>query len=153
MQQRIDYQSVDPKGYQLLGRLHQHVQSSGLEPPMMELVKIRASQINGCAYCVDLHARDAAEAGETLQRLHGIAVWREAPFYTDRERAALDWTEAVTLIAVDHVPDEVFERVRGVFTDEELTSLTLAIVTINSFNRLAVAFRKAVPVDENKEDS
>ena len=105
------------------------------------LIEIRASQINGCAYCLDMHTQDARAEGESEQRLYLLPAWREAPFYSDRERAALEWTEAVTLVAVDHVPDEVFERVRPHFTDEELANLTLAINAINSWNRLNVAFR------------
>jgi len=145
METRIDYQRIDPKGYQLLGQLHQHVQQSGLEAQLLELVKLRASQINGCAFCVDLHTREAAEAGECQQRLHGITVWRECPFFNERERAALSWTEAVTLIAVDHAPDEVYNEVSEVFSEAELTSLTFAVITINAFNRLAVGLRKPVP--------
>lgn len=111
---------------------------------MRELVKTRASQINGCAYCIDMHTKDARAAGETEQRLYALDAWRETPFYTDRERAALEWTEAVTLIAEDHAPDDLFQRVRQHFSEEELVNLTLAIVAINGWNRLAIAFR-AVP--------
>jgi AhpD family alkylhydroperoxidase len=118
--------------------------SSKLEPSLLELVKMRASQINGCAYCLDMHSKDARAAGETEQRLYTLNAWRETPFFTDRERAALAWAEAVTLVADSHVPDAVFEEARQHFSDEELANLTLAIVTINGWNRLSVAFR-AVP--------
>jgi AhpD family alkylhydroperoxidase len=114
---------------------------SGLEPALLELVKTRASQINGCAFCLDMHTKDARAMGETEQRLYMLPAWRETDLYTDRERAALAWTEALTLIAEDRVPDEVFEEVRPHFSDDELAYLTLAIVAINGFNRFNVAFR------------
>ena len=118
--------------------------AAGLERSLLELVKIRASQINGCAYCLDMHTKDARALGETEQRIYTLSAWREAPFYTDRERAALDWTEAVTRVGETHVPDEVFERTRRHFPEDELVALTFAVVVINSWNRLAVSFR--VPV-------
>ena len=121
--------------------LQRHLDTSTLEPLLMELVKIRASQINGCAYCVDMHTLDARALGETEQRLYCLPVWREAPFYSDRERAALEWTEALTLLAETHVPDEVFEAVRPHFSDTELADLTLAVVLINGWNRFCVSFR------------
>ncbi len=114
------------------------------EPSLIELVKMRASQINGCAYCLDMHSKDARAAGETEQRLYALNAWRETPFFTDRERAALEWTEALTLVAEDHVPDEVYEEARKHFAEEELVNLSMAIVSINGWNRLAIAFR-AVP--------
>ena len=126
------------------GLEHYINQSSGLEPSLRELVKTRASQLNGCAYCIDMHTKDARAAGETEQRLYALDAWRETPFYTDRERAALEWTEAITLIAEDHAPDGVFMRVRQFFSEEEMVNLTLAIASINSWNRLMIAFR-AVP--------
>src|SRR5262249_37279975 len=118
--------------------------SSKLEPSLIELVKMRASQINGCAYCIDMHSKDARAEGESEQRLYALNAWRETPFFTDRERAALAWTESVTLVAQDHVPDAIFEEVRQRFSEEELVNLTMAVVTINGWNRLCVAFR-AVP--------
>jgi AhpD family alkylhydroperoxidase len=121
--------------------LERTVRESGLEPGLRELVKVRASQINGCAYCIDMHTMDARAEGETEQRLYALSAWQETPFFTDRERAALLWTEKVTLISADHVPDEVYEQVRPHFTDEELVNLTLAIVAINGWNRLAISFR------------
>ena len=125
--------------------LESHVrESSGLETSLLELVRMRASQINGCAYCLDMHSKDARAEGETEQRLYCLPAWRETPFYNDRERAALAWTEAITLVSESHVPDEVFEEARKHFSEEELTHLTLAIVTINGWNRFSIAFR-AVP--------
>ena len=113
----------------------------GLERPLFELVKIRASQINGCAYCIDMHTKDARLAGETEQRIYALNAWRETPFFTDRERAALEWTEAVTRVADTHVPDEIHARVAAQFEEAELVALTFAVIVINSWNRLAVSFR------------
>src|SRR5262249_50151105 len=113
-----------------------------LEKPLVELVRLRASQINGCAYCIDLHSADARKAGEDERRLATVSVWRETPFFSERERAALAWTEAVTLVSQDHVPDAVWEAVRPHFTDAELVDLTLLISTINAWNRFAISFRK-----------
>lgn len=117
------------------------VDESGLERSMLELVKLRASQINGCAYCIDMHTKDARARGETEQRLYALNAWHETPFYSDRERAALEWAEAITRVADTHVPDEVFERVRVHFDEAQLVALTFAAVVINSFNRLAISFR------------
>ena len=141
MEPRLHYGKVAPAVLAAMRGLEDVVRNSGLEPKLKELVKVRASQINGCAYCVDMHTLDARALGETEQRLYAVAVWEEAPFFTDRERAALLWTEKVTLISVDHVPDEVYEQVRAHFTEEELVKLTLAIVAINGWNRFAVSFR------------
>jgi len=113
----------------------------GLERSLFELIKIRASQINGCAFCLDMHTKDARLAGETEQRIYALNAWRETPFYNDRERAALEWTEAVTRLADTHVPDEVYDRVKAHFTEAELVTLTLGVVVINCWNRLAVSFR------------
>ena len=124
--------------------LQKEVESTGLDRKLLELMKIRASQINGCAYCIDMHTKDARAIGETEQRIYALDAWRETPFYSDRERAALDWTEAVTRIADTHVPDEVYERVREHFDESEIVALTFALVAINGWNRLAVSFR--VPV-------
>jgi AhpD family alkylhydroperoxidase len=115
-----------------------------IERPLFELVKIRASQINGCAYCIDMHTKDARLAGETEQRLYALNAWRETPFFTDRERAALEWTEAVTRVADTHVPDDVHARVAAQFTEAELVALTFAVVVINGWNRLAISFRPPV---------
>jgi AhpD family alkylhydroperoxidase len=121
--------------------LQKYVEECGLESSLLELVKTRASQINGCAFCIDMHTKDARANGETEQRLYALNAWRETPFYTDRERAALAWTEAVTLISEGHVPEDVFEQARAQFTDEELVNLTTAVVAINGWNRLSIAFR------------
>ncbi|HZI31037.1 MAG TPA: carboxymuconolactone decarboxylase family protein [Candidatus Binatia bacterium] len=141
MQQRLDYKKLAPDGYKAMAGLEQYARHSGLESSLLELVKTRASQINGCAFCLDMHTKDARAAGETEQRLYALSAWEETPFFTDRERAALAWTEAVTRVANTHVPDEVFQSVRKHFTEKELVDLTLAIVAINGWNRLAVAFR------------
>jgi AhpD family alkylhydroperoxidase len=117
---------------------------AGLERPLFELVKIRASQLNGCAYCIDMHTKDARQAGETEQRIYALSAWRETPFFSDRERAALEWTEALTLLAETHVPDEVYEHVSRHFNEAELVALTFAVVVINAWNRLAVSFRPPV---------
>jgi AhpD family alkylhydroperoxidase len=121
--------------------LEDYLAACGLEPPLLDLVRTRASQINGCAYCIDMHTKDARERGESEQRLYALGVWRETSFYTERERAALAWTEAVTLITNGHVPDAVYEEVRQHFTEEELVNLTLAVVAINGWNRFAISFR------------
>lgn len=144
MQSRLSYEKAAPGALRAMLSLEKYVQESGLERSLLELVKTRASQINGCAYCIDMHTKDARAAGETEQRLYALNAWRETPFYTDRERAALAWTEAVTLVHNGHVPDEVFQQAREQFTDNELVNLTTAVVAINGWNRLAIAFR-AVP--------
>lgn len=141
MQQRLSYSKVSPDGTDILQKLERYVKSSGLEADLLELVKLRASQINGCAYCIDMHTKDARTHGESEQRLYGVSAWHEAPFYSERERAALAWTEAVTLISKDHVPNEVYDEARKHFTEKELVDLTFAIIAINSWNRLAVTFR------------
>lgn len=144
MEQRMDYGQLAQGGVAALGKLEAYVRHSGLETSLLELVKMRASQLNGCAYCLDMHSKDARAAGETEQRLYVLPAWREAPFYTDRERAALEWTEAVTLVAQNHVSDELFARVRQQFSEQELADLTMAVVGINSWNRLAISFRTTV---------
>lgn len=121
--------------------LQREVNKSGLDRSLLELVKIRASQINGCAYCIDMHTKDARAAGEDEQRIYALDAWRETPFFTERERAALEWTEAVTRVSETHVPDDVYERVRRYFEEPELVALTGALVAINGWNRLAVSFR------------
>jgi AhpD family alkylhydroperoxidase len=117
---------------------------AAIERPLFELIKIRASQINGCAYCLDMHTKDARLAGETEQRIYALSAWRETPFFTDRERAALEWTEALTRVAEAHVPDDVFERVSRQFKEEEIVALTFAVAVINSWNRLAISLRPPV---------
>jgi AhpD family alkylhydroperoxidase len=142
MKSRVDWFNAAPATAQALLALQGVVNKSGLEPPLLELVKMRASQLNGCAYCLDMHSKDARAAGETEQRLYLLDAWREAAqLYSERERAALAWTEAVTRVADGHVPDAVFEQVRGLFSDAELVNLTLAITAINGWNRMNVAFR------------
>ena len=130
-----------PEGYENLLGLNALVKESGIEQSLLELVKMRASQINGCAYCLDMHSIDARGEGETEQRLYVLDAWRETSLYTERERAALAWTEAVTRVADTHVPDDVYEQVRGHFSEQELVALTLGVVAINGFNRLNIAFR------------
>jgi len=141
MSERINYAKVTPEGYRAMSGLERYVRGSGLEPSLLELVKLRASQINGCAYCIDMHWKDARARGESEQRLYGLMAWRESPYYTERERAALAWTEAVTLIAGSHVPDELYEEVRQYFNETELANLTFALVAINGWNRLAISLR------------
>ena len=118
--------------------------AKNVEPRLFELVKIRASQLNGCAYCIDMHTKDARAAGETEQRIYALSAWRETPFFTDRERAALEWTEAVTRVGDTHVPDEIYDRVSTIFDEAELVALTFGVIVINSWNRLAVPFRAPV---------
>src|SRR5262245_53348804 len=141
MEARIDLRHVDPGIFHAMLGLERQIRQGGLDERLLDLVRMRASQINGCAYCLDMHSKDARAAGETEQRLYGLEAWRETPYYSARERAALDWTEALTLVAETHVPDEVFERVKAQFSDEELLHLTLAVVAINGWNRLNIAAR------------
>jgi AhpD family alkylhydroperoxidase len=142
MDTRPSYWIAAPGVQKAMLQLSDYAHRSGLEESLLHLVDTRASQINGCAFCLDMHTKDARAAGESEQRLYLLPAWREArSFYSEREQAALEWTEAVTLVAEDHVPDEVYERVHPHFTDEELVKLTLAIAAINSWNRLNVAFR------------
>lgn len=141
MQPRLEIQKVAPEAYRAMNALGIYVRNSGLEPGLVELVKVRASQINGCSFCIDMHTKDARAAGETEQRLYGLTAWHETPFYTERERAALAWTEALTRISETHAPDDVYEEVRKHFTELEIVNLSMAIVAINSWNRLALGFR------------
>ena len=141
MKSRIDLLHANPKAVQLLLAIERYLHGSSLGSGLQHLVKTRASQINGCAYCLDMHTKDARAEGESEQRLYALDAWRETPFFDERERAALEWTEAVTCISFGHASDEVFERVREHFSEEELADLTLAIVAINGWNRLAISFR------------
>jgi AhpD family alkylhydroperoxidase len=141
MESRIDYTKAAPGAYKAMAGLEVYLRHCGLEQKLLHLIKTRASQINGCAYCIDMHTKDARALGETEQRLYALNAWRETPFFTERERAALDWTEAVTLIADTHAPDDEYQQVRTQFNEEELVNLTLAIVTINAWNRLSISFR------------
>ena len=139
--ERMNYQNASPGGMKALIGLERFLATCGLEKNLIDLVKLRASQINGCAYCIDMHSKDLRANGESEQRLYELDAWQETPFYTERERAALLWTEAVTRVADTHVPDSVYEQVRQQFTETELTNLTLAIGTINVWNRLCISFR------------
>jgi AhpD family alkylhydroperoxidase len=141
MKSRIDFTHILPQFLKPLFALGAQVEASGLEHSLLELVKMRASQINGCAYCLDMHSKDARAAGETEQRLYLLDAWRETSLYSERERAALAWTEAVTLVAEGHVPDEAYDEASNHFTEQELVALTLAIAAVNSWNRLNIAFR------------
>jgi AhpD family alkylhydroperoxidase len=141
MKPRIDFTKVSPRALQAMMGMQSYVNHSSLEHSLLELVKMRASQINGCAYCLDMHFKDARAAGETEQRLYLLNAWREAPFYSDRERAALEWTEAMTLLTAGHVPDAVYVSVREHFSEAELVDLSMAVVAINGWNRLMVGFR------------
>lgn len=147
MKARLDYFAAAPRTMEAMVALENHVRTCGLEHSLIELVKTRASQINGCAYCVHMHTRDARAAGETEERLYLLSAWRESPLYTDRERAALAWTEALTRIADTHAPDEDYEAGRGHFSDAELVQLTLLIGAINIWNRFAVGFRSVHPME------
>ncbi|KXU86585.1 alkylhydroperoxidase [Paraburkholderia monticola] len=142
MEQRLDFYKANPAAIKALLAVEERIGKSALEKSLTELVRLRASQINGCAYCVDMHTSDARKGGETERRLATVVVWRETPFFTDRERAALEWTEAVTLVSHEHVPDAVWQAVRPHFSDEELVDLTLLVSAINAWNRFAISFRK-----------
>jgi AhpD family alkylhydroperoxidase len=145
MKARVDFPKVlMPKAMQALYPIVKYVNGSGLDRRLLHLVEMRTSQLNGCAYCIDMHSKDARAAGETEQRLYLLDAWRETPLYTERERAALEWTEAVTRLAGGHVPDEVFTSARDHFSEEELVNLTIAVIATNSFNRLNIAFRPEV---------
>lgn len=142
MDTRLNFYTANPEAMWLLGTLEQRIAKSGIDKPLAELLRLRVSQINGCAFCLDMHFSDAVKAGEQTRRLASLSAWRETPFFSDRERAALAWTEAVTLVADTHVPDAVWEDIRPHFTPEELVDLMLLITTINTWNRFAIAFRK-----------
>src|SRR5689334_25218504 len=146
MKPRMDFFKAAPETIDALVQLEKKVQSSGLEQSLIELVKTRASQINGCAFCINMHTQDARKHGETEQRLYLLNAWREAPVYSERERAALAWTEAVTLIADTHAPDDVYQEVRKHFSDAETVNLTMLIGAINAWNRLAISFRAVPPI-------
>jgi AhpD family alkylhydroperoxidase len=146
MKPRMNYFQAAPETIKALVALEEQIQASGLDKPLIELVKTRASQINGCAFCINMHTQDARKQGETEQRLYLLNAWRESPLYTDRERAALAWTEALTLIAETHAPDNLYEDVRAHFSEAETVNLTMLIGAINAWNRLAIAFRAVHPV-------
>jgi AhpD family alkylhydroperoxidase len=138
---RIDFYRLSPEGYKALLGLENYLSTSTVEKKLLHLIKLRVSQINGCAYCLDMHWKDLKVEGETDQRMYSLDAWRETPYYTDRERAALAWAEAVTNITDGHAPDEVFEEARQYFSEQELADLTLAVTAINSWNRVSIAFR------------
>ena len=141
MKPRMEFWKVAPGAYKAMSSLEAYLRDSGLDKALLHVVKLRASQINGCAYCIDMHWKDARAAGESEQRLYGLDAWREAPYYTDRERAALEWTEALTNITNGHAPDAVYDAARGHFSEKELADLTVAVATINAWNRLAISSR------------
>lgn len=146
MQQRLNPYKVAPEIMKALGGLEAAVKGSGLEHSLIELVKTRASQINGCAFCIHMHTRDARAAGETEERLYLLSAWHESPLYTDRERAALAWTEALTLISEAHVSDELYDEVRASFSESDIVKLTMLVGTINTWNRIAISFQFVHPV-------
>jgi AhpD family alkylhydroperoxidase len=141
MKARLNIAAVSAGAYHAMLGLEKYVHETSIEPKLVHLLKMRASQINGCAYCLDMHSKDARALGETEQRLYGLDAWREAPYYTDRERAALEWTEALTLVTDGHVPDEVYESARRQFSERELVELAMIAVAINGWNRLCIGFR------------
>ena len=141
MKSRIEYAQVAPGAVEAMHALEKYVRTCGIEPKLLELIKIRASQINGCAYCLDMHTKDARSQSETEQRIYALNAWRETPFFTEKERAALAWTESVTQVSTSQVPDEVYEIVRQHFDEKEIVNITTAIVAINGWNRFAVSFR------------
>src|SRR5687767_2480116 len=141
---RIDYARVAPAALRAHLGLETYIRGSGIESSLLHLIKFRASYLNGCAYCVDMHTKDARAEHESEQRLYAVGVWRETPFFTPRERAALAWTDALTNVGQTHVPDEVYEQVRRHFTEAEIVNLTMAVVTINGWNRIAIALRTPV---------
>jgi AhpD family alkylhydroperoxidase len=159
MQARFDYAKAAPGIYRAMAGLEQYLHTCGLAESLLNLVRLRASQMNGCAFCIDMHWKDLRASGESEQRLYGLDAWRESPYYTERERAALGWTEAVTLVASTHVPDEVYEEARAQLNEKELSDLTLAVAAINAWNRLAIATRtepgayKVANVHEEKRAS
>jgi AhpD family alkylhydroperoxidase len=141
MQPRIDYTKLSPGGYKAMLGLELYLNHSGLEKELLHMIKLRVSQINGCAFCLDMHWKDLQASGESEQRMYSLDAWRETDYYSDRERAALAWAEAVTKVTEGHVPDEVFEATRQHFSEQEMADLTFAVVAINSWNRLSIAFR------------
>jgi len=152
MTPRIELTQAPAGAVQAMYNLERYVRQAGFEPGLLELLKLRASQMNGCAYCIDMHSKDARAMGETEQRLYGLSAWRETGYYSERERAALEWTEALTFIADNHAPDELYERVRAHFSEAEIVNLSLAIVAINGWNRLAISFR-SVPGSYQRADA
>ena len=151
MEQRLDAYKAAPAAYKALVGVETYIQNSGLEHSLIELVKMRASQINGCAFCLDMHSKDARRSGETEQRLYLLNAWRESRLYTPRERAALAWTESLTLVAQTQAPDDVYAEVKFEFTEKEIVDLTTLIGMINLWNRIAIGFRNQHPIDGEAE--
>ena len=141
MEARLDYTKASPEAFKAMVQMEGVVRRSGIDPKLLELIKIRASQLNGCAYCIDMHTKDARFKGETEQRIYALDAWRETPFFTEKERAALAWTEAITNIQSGHAPDAVYDELSKNFSEAEVVNLTLAITTINAWNRIAIGFR------------
>jgi AhpD family alkylhydroperoxidase len=150
MHPRIDITKIDPAAFKAVSALQAYVDQSGLDPKLRELIKIRASQINGCAYCLIMHTRDARKIGESDDRMHLLNAWREAPVFTEKERAALAWTEALTSISEGHAPDEVYQQVRRHFSEKEIVALTAAVCAINTWNRIAISLRAPPQVEPVK---
>lgn len=144
MKSRLNYYEAAPGALKAMMGLEKYVHSSDLEKSLIELVKMRASQLNQCAYCIDMHSKDARKAGETEQRLYALSAWRETPFFSERERAALEWTEALTKLSSTDITDELYDEVKAHFNDEEMVVLTMSIVAINGWNRLGVGFKSEV---------
>jgi AhpD family alkylhydroperoxidase len=141
MEARLDYTKASPEAYKAMAQMEGVVRRSGIDPKLLELIKIRASQLNGCAFCIDMHTKDARFKGENEQRIYALDAWRETPFFTEKERAALSWTESLTNIQAGHASDEVYDELSRNFSEEERVNLTLAITTINAWNRIAIGFR------------
>jgi AhpD family alkylhydroperoxidase len=150
MQQRVDFTKVNPAAYQAVAALQNYVDKSGLDAKLRELIKIRTSQINGCAFCLAMHTRNARKIGETDERMHLLDAWREAPVFTEKERAALAWTEALTLVSRTHAPDDIYDIVRRQFSEKEIVDLTAAIAAINTWNRFAIGFRVPPQVESKR---
>ncbi len=150
---RLDYTKHAHEALRSLYALERYLHDSGIDIKLLHVLKLRASQINGCALCIDMHWKDARAAGETEQRLYGLNAWRESPYYTEKERAALEWAEAVTLVSETHVPDEVYERVRAQYSEKEIVDLTLAVGMINLCNRIAISFRAEPGLYQPKQAS
>lgn len=150
---RLEYTKHAHEPLRSLYAIERYLHDSGIDVKLLHMLKLRASQINGCAFCIDMHWKDARAAGETEQRLYGLSAWRESPYYTEKERAALEWTETVTLVSETHVPDEVYERVRAQYSEKEIVDLTLAVGLINLWNRIAISFRDEPGIYQPKHTS
>ncbi|WP_044642749.1 carboxymuconolactone decarboxylase family protein [Risungbinella massiliensis] len=149
MKTRFNMGKVNPEGYQAMIALETYIQRTGIDKKLKELIKIRASQMNGCLFCIDMHTKEARKMGETEQRIYGLNAWREAPFYSPEERAVLALTEAITMVAETHVPDDVFEEVNQYFDEKEIAEIIMQIVTINAWNRIGVSIRLVPTIDSN----